>query len=253
MLTTKTYTCITGASSGIGRAAAKKFAEQGHNLIIIARRKQLLEELAHELMRQFPDIDVVIKTTDLSVSQNALTLYNELHGYHITTWINNAGFGNYASVAEQDLTKISKLLHLNIETLTLLSSLYVKDYHNQAGAQLINISSRGGYTIGPNDITYCASKFYVSAFTEGLAQELRSGGVPLQAKVLAPAATKTEFGKHATDQQTYDYDSHFATYHTSEEMADFLMQLHASSCTTGLVNTDDFSFALSGPLLPSAF
>ena len=133
MLTTNTYTCITGASSGIGRAAAKKFAEQGHNLIIIARRKQLLEELAHELMHQFPAVDVVVKTTDLSLPEHALALYNELHGYHITTWINNAGFGNYASVAEQDLTKISKLLHLNIETLTLLSRLYVKDYRNQAG------------------------------------------------------------------------------------------------------------------------
>ena len=96
MLTTNTYTCITGASSGIGRAAAKKFAEQGHNLIIIARRKQLLEELAHELMHQFPAIDVVIKTTDLSLPEHALALYNELHDYHITTWINNAGFGNYA-------------------------------------------------------------------------------------------------------------------------------------------------------------
>ena len=65
------------------------------------------------------------------------------------------------------------------------------------------------------------SKFYVSAFTEGLALELEANQHQLKAKVLAPAATKTEFGQVATDSKEYDYDEHFAKYHTSEEMAQF--------------------------------
>lgn len=82
------------------------------------------------------------------------------------------------------------MLHLNIESLTILSSLYVKDYKNVEGTQLINLSSRGGYMLVKNAVTYCASKFYVSAFTEGLALELAANHCPLKAKVLAPAATK---------------------------------------------------------------
>ena len=244
----RNYTCITGASAGIGLEVARKFAELGSNLILVARRQDRLENLKNELLNQFPDLDIVIKIKDLSILQNAYDLYEELRVFHITTWINNAGFGNYDSVANQDLNKITTLIRLNIEALTILSSLYVKDYCNEKGTQLINLSSRGGYMLVPNAVTYCASKFYVSAFTEGLALELQSKKCPLQAKVLAPAATKTEFGKNATDTEDYDYDKHFTKYHTSKEMADFLIELYNSNKIVGLVDVSDFSFKLSGPL-----
>ena len=169
--------------------------------------------------------------------------------YHITTLINNAGFGNYDKVESQDLEKIITLIHLNIEALTILSTLYVRDYKDCKGAQLINLSSRGGYMMVPNAVTYCASKFYVSAFTEGLALELEANQHQLKAKVLAPAATKTEFGQVATDSKEYDYDEHFAKYHTSEEMAQFLMELYKSDKVVGLVDVTNFEFHLSGPLL----
>lgn len=69
---------------------------------------------------------------DLSVSENAYRLYEALRAYEVETWINNAGFGNYESVAEQDLHKIQTMLHLNVEALTILSSLYVRDYKDVA-------------------------------------------------------------------------------------------------------------------------
>ena len=74
------------------------------------------------------------------------------------------------------------MLHLNIEALTILSSLFVRDYENVEGTQLINVSSGGGYTIVADAVTYCATKFYVSAFTEGLSQELKGRGAKMQAK-----------------------------------------------------------------------
>ncbi len=180
--------------------------------------------------------------------QHAFKLYQELKSYQILTWINNAGFGNYDSVDHQNLDKITKMLHLNIESLTILSSLYVKDYKNVEGTQLINLSSRGGYMLVKNAVTYCASKFYVSAFTEGLALELAANHCPLKAKVLAPAATKSEFGQVAADTDSYDYDKHFTTYHTSKEMADFLIELYYSDKIVGLVDINDFDFKLSEPL-----
>ena len=143
------YTVITGASSGIGYETAKAFAGRGKNLVIAARRRDNLEMLKKEILKECPDLDVVIRSTDLSVPENAYQFYEGLKDYEIETWVNNAGFGNYDSVADQDLGKIGAMLHLNIEALTILSSLFVRDYKEAEGAQLINVSSAGGYTIVP--------------------------------------------------------------------------------------------------------
>ncbi|MFG6392618.1 MAG: SDR family NAD(P)-dependent oxidoreductase [Lachnospiraceae bacterium] len=168
------------------------------------------------------------------------------------SWINNAGSGNYSSIWQHDLDKIQKMLHLNIEALTILSSLFVRGFKDTEGTQLINVSSCGGYTIVPNAITYCASKFYVSVFTEGLAWELKETGAKMQAKVLAPAATKTEFGKIANNTEEYDYNKMFKNYHTSAQVAGFLMELYDSNKTAGIVDRKDFSFHLSDPEFPYA-
>ena len=126
MMYSKNYVCITGASSGIGLETAKAFASLENNLILVARRQERLEKLKEELLLSFPKLDIVVKSVDLSISENAFKLYQELKSYQILTWINNAGFGNYDSVDHQNLDKITKMLHLNIESLTILSSLYVR-------------------------------------------------------------------------------------------------------------------------------
>jgi short-subunit dehydrogenase len=248
MKNTQNYTVITGASSGIGYAAAEAFARRAKNLIVGARRQDQLEKLKQKIEEQYPAVNVVIKVCDLSIPANAHQLYQEVKEYPVETWINNAGFGNYDSVAQQDLSKIETMLRVNVEALTILSSLYVRDYKDVPGTQLINISSRGGYAIVPNAITYCAAKFYVSAFTEGLAHELKAQQAELKAKVLAPAATQTEFGKIANDVAEYDYDKNFGRYHTSEQMADLLLALYDSDQTVGAVDGETFSFSLRAPV-----
>ena len=243
----QTYTVITGASSGIGYETAKAFAERGSNLILIARRKDRLETLRQEILSLYPMLDIVVKVADLSVSQNVFQLYESIKSYPLQAWINNAGFGNYGNVENQDLKKISRMLHLNVEALTVFSSLFVRDFKDAEGTQLINVSSCGGYTIVPNAVTYCATKFYVSVFTEGLAWELKAADAKMQAKVLAPAATKTEFGKVANDVTEYDYNRLFGTYHTSTQMAAFLLELYDSDKTVGFVDRETFSFHLYEP------
>jgi len=238
------YIVITGASSGIGYATAQAFAKRGKNLILVARRENKLEEVKKELETSFVGIKVVIKVYDLSHIPNTYLLYEELKSYYIEAWINNAGFGDYHSVAEQNLEKIEQMLRLNIEALTILSTLYVNQYKDVEGTQVINLSSRGGYVIVPNAVTYCATKFYVSAFTEGLAHELKTTGAKMQAKVLAPAATQTEFGQQANDVAEYDYDKSFGNYHTSTQMAGFLLDLYDSDKVLGIVNFETFDFDL---------
>lgn len=248
----KKYTVITGASSGIGYETAKAFAERGENLVIAARRAERLEALKREITERRPALDVVIRTVDLSVMENVYRFYSSLKDLRLETWINNAGFGNYDSVARQDLTKIDAMLRVNVEALTILSSLFVRDYRDAPGTQLINLSSSGGYTIVPNAVTYCAAKFYVSAFTEGLDRELFESGAKMRAKVLAPSATRTEFGKKASNTDVYDYDKAFGIYHTSRDMAGFLLKLYDSDCAVGIVDRKSFHFELRPPMFPYA-
>lgn len=144
------------------------------------------------------------------------------------------------------------MLNLNINTLTILSTLFARDYADTEGAQLINVSSRGGYTIVEEAVTYCATKFYVSAFTEGLSRELKLNGSHMQAKVLAPAATETEFAKRAKDLDRFDYSESVAKFHTAKEMAGFLLDLYDSEKAVGIVNSETYEFELSDPLYPFA-
>ena len=247
------YTVITGPSSGIGRAVALKFAERNKNLILVARRKNFLEDLKSEILKKYPNLDILVIDFDLTDTIKIPELYSKLNKHHIETLINNAGFGIYGDVKKQSSNKIADMLHLNVEALTLLSSLYVQDYRNEKGSQLINISSAGGYTIVPNAIVYCATKFYVNAFTEGLALELKQNNAQLKAKVLAPAATKTNFGNVATGKTNFDYNKSYPNYHTSEEMADFLIQLYESDKTVGYISRETFEFNLSNEFFQNAF
>ena len=98
----KKYTVITGASSGIGYETAKAFAERGKNLIVAARRTENLEALKCEITEQHPTLDVIIRTVDLSVLRNVYQFYSSLKDFPLETWVNNAGFGNYDSVAQQE-------------------------------------------------------------------------------------------------------------------------------------------------------
>lgn len=240
----KKYIVITGASSGIGAAAAVAFAERGKNLILIARRTDKLQALKKRLNEQFPLLEIVLKPFDLTALSDLENFFYQLDEYFIEGWINNAGFGYYTNVSDQKINRTLEMLKLNIDALTILSILYVQKYEQQE-AQLINLSSAGGYTMVPTAVTYCASKFYVSAFTEGLALELQKRQSSLQVKVLAPAATNTEFGKIANSVETYDYDKAFGKYHHSKEMAEFLLELYDSKSITGYVDRTTFQFELS--------
>ncbi|WP_429844695.1 SDR family NAD(P)-dependent oxidoreductase [Brevibacillus sp. FIR094] len=242
------YTVITGASSGIGFETALAFAARGKNLILAARRTEELEKLKAKVADVNPTLDVVIRSVDLSVSANVHEFYDSLKDYEIETWINNAGFGNFASIGEQNLNKIESMLHLNIEALTILSSHYVRDYANVEGTQIINISSGGGYKVIADAVTYCATKFYVSAFTEGLGQELIENGAAMRAKVLAPAATETEFAQRSFGIDSFDYAGALSKFHTAAQMAGFLLDLYDNDKIVGIVNGVTYEFELRDPI-----
>lgn len=250
--TGKKYVVITGASSGIGWEAARMFADRGRELVLVARRRQRLEDLRRTILEQHPRREVILREMDLSEPENLRELYTGLKGFDLEAWINNAGFGYYGDTAGQGMDRMEKMLRLDVEAVALLSVLFVRDYRDRPGTQLINVSSCGGYKLVPGAVTYCAAKFFVSAFTEGLARELIAGGSKLRAKVLAPAATRTEFGRVASGRTNYDYDSHFPKTHTGRQMAGFLLRLYDSDRVVGAVDRDTLKFTLEGPRFPSA-
>ncbi|WP_413379707.1 SDR family NAD(P)-dependent oxidoreductase [Paenibacillus taichungensis] len=243
------YTVITGASSGIGYETALAFAARGKNLILVARRLDKLKELKSAIQNIDPAVHVIAHTSDLSDTSQVYTLYNTLKEYQIETWINNAGLGEGSFVAEQNLEKVETMLRVNIESLTILSTLYVRDYADVEGAQLINVASALGYAIAVGSVAYSATKFYVSAFTEGLAKELEIKGANLKAKVLAPAITETEFVKKSLDTEDFDYKANMSKYHTAKEMAGFMLDLYDNSEVVGIVDLN-YNFNLRSPIYP---
>ena len=127
--------------------------------------------------------------------------------------INNAGFGDFGFMGNHDIQKMVKMIDLNVTALAILSSLFVRDYKCKQ-TQLINISSVGGYFLAPGVVPYCGTKFFVSAFTEGLYHKLaQDTDANMQAKILAPAATKSEFCDVASGKNGFDYDASFEKYH----------------------------------------
>ncbi|QTL52249.1 SDR family NAD(P)-dependent oxidoreductase [Priestia aryabhattai] len=241
------YTVITGASSGIGYESALAFAKKGGNLILVARRKDRLESLKSLINELYKDLDVVLTVSDLSNPKQAYDLYNSLKSYEIETWINNAGLGDSSQVIQENLDKIENMLKVNIESLTILSTLYAKDYADYEGAQLINVSSAMGYMVALGSVVYSATKYYVSAFTEGLANELINNKISV--KVLAPAVTETEFINKSLNVTEFDYKAGVSNYHSAKEMAEFMITLYESDKVIGIVN-EKYEFNLLDGIYP---
>ncbi|MDM2999300.1 MULTISPECIES: SDR family NAD(P)-dependent oxidoreductase [Citrobacter] len=243
------YTLITGASSGIGKALSYQFASRGYNLIITARREDELQKLKQDIESQYA-VQVIAKPCDLAQEGQAEDLYHQLADFELVMIINNAGFGDFSMPWDIDLAKANRMLDLNVKALTTLSLLYTRDYADRE-ATLINVSSVGGYSLFDIAVTYCATKFFVAAFTEGLAQNLRDQGKKMRAKVIAPGPTQSEFVAHSSDNGGISGDGLFAddSFITAEKLADYTWKLFESDSTVGIVNADR-QLTLKPPVYP---
>lgn len=246
------YVVVTGASSGIGYETAKAFANRGKNLIICARRTERLLQLKEEIQKEHPYADVVVKAVDLSNEKAVIDFYRSLREYDIEVFVNNAGLGNDGDITNPDLEHNTRMIHVNVNALALLSMLYVADYKDKEGAQLINVASSAGYTMFPGCTLYGATKFFASSLTEGIDMEMQSGGHKLRAKVLAPGATETEFEQSAHElKNKVDYTQKFGRFHTAKQMAEFLLALYDGDKTVGEIDFETFGIKLTDAKHPS--
>ena len=183
---------VTGASSGIGREMAKLLAQRGLNLVITARRKELLDELAEEITGAH---EVTVKTIpmDLSAPGSPAALFEQCEGAGtpIDVLINNAGFGNQSFFADLPWEKTHQQIQLNVMALTELTWRFMNAMKTRGGGYILNVASIGAYIPSPFYAVYTAGKSFVRNFTEAVAYEARGTGVKLCC--LCPGPTDTEF------------------------------------------------------------
>lgn len=193
--------CITGATSGFGRAAAHAFAQQQWRLILIGRREERLQDLQAELGQQTQVQTIALDVRDTQACLSALENLPPLK-----TLINNAGLALGTAPAEQSsLEQWHTMIDTNNKGLvTVTKCLLPKLRDYGSGASIINIGSIAGFYPYPGGNVYCATKAFVDQFSKALRCDL--GGSGIRVTNLAPGMAESEFTLVRTggDQQAYD-------------------------------------------------
>ena len=185
---------ITGASSGIGRDMARVLAKKGHELVLVARDKTKLDELAEELRRK-DKIKVKTISMDISKVDNCKELHEKEKNIDIL--INNAGFGDCGEFTKTSLNKELDMINTNIVAYHILTKLYLIDMKARNSGKILNVASIAGFMPGPLMTTYYATKAYVVRFSEGIREELRREKSKVQISILCPGPVDTNFNKVA--------------------------------------------------------
>jgi short-subunit dehydrogenase len=189
---------ITGASAGIGREFARQLATRAQTLVLVARREQRLNELRAELRNHNAQLNVHPRVIDLCDRPqiDELVRWLDQNKIEIDFLINNAGLGDYGSVATSDIERDNQIIQVNITALTFLTRQLLPQMVARKRGAILNVSSSAGFLPIPGMAVYAASKAYVNSFTEALRAELQpNSGVNITA--LCPGPVHTEFGDAA--------------------------------------------------------
>ncbi len=185
---------ITGASSGLGKEFARIHAEQGGNLIIVARSQGKLDALKNELEAEH-EIDIKVIVKDLSKPEAPQEVYDAVKsaGLEVDYLINNAGFGGVGKFHEREWQDDLDMIHLNVVALTALTRHFLPEMVERNFGRILNVSSTASLMPGPLQAVYYATKAYVTSFNNAIAEELHDTKVTVTN--LMPGATDTSFGK----------------------------------------------------------
>ena len=195
MITGDTPTAlITGASSGIGAAFARKLALLGYDLVLVARRETKLLQIAGDLQARFP-IQVEALMADLSHSADLERVEGRISQLtNLRILVNNAGFGDPGTFADNSLEHILAVIDVHVVASTRLSRAVLPGMIARDSGTIINVSSIGSFTPRPAiEIIYCATKAYLNVFSEGLQTQLDLQGANIRVQALCPGFTHTEF------------------------------------------------------------
>ncbi|MBE6153800.1 MAG: SDR family oxidoreductase [Firmicutes bacterium] len=179
---------ITGASSGIGKDIAIYLSSLGYDLIVVARRKEKLDEL-----KKICKTNVEVISIDLSDVNNCMELYERTKDYNIDVLINNSGFGLCGNFFDTELNKELEMIDLNIKGLHILTKLFLKDMQIRNNGYILNVSSSAAFAPGPLMATYYSTKSYVFKLSQSIYRELKQSKSNVHISVLCPGPVETEF------------------------------------------------------------
>lgn len=190
------WALITGASTGIGREFAIQLAQSGLNIVLVARRRLLLESLAEELSQKY-GVCTLPLPFDLSDPKSYTDIQDRLiaEQIKIRLLVNNAAFGYWGHFTSASAEKYADMIHLNILALIAMCHHFSEDLASFPSSVIINVASQAAYNPIPYMATYAASKAFVASFSQALYGEWAKRGILVQ--TLVPGPTETEFDLQA--------------------------------------------------------
>lgn len=199
--TDQSWALITGASSGFGEEFARQYAEQGHSLVLVARRLDRLQALA-ETLREKYCIDVVVEPVDLSDIAAVVQLQQRLRerGIAIDILINNAGHGLQGPFVDSPLDATLAMVQLDVASLTALTHVFAQEMRTRRRGKILLVASLLAYQGVQNFAVYAAAKAYVLRLGEALHREFKRDGVTVT--VLCPGQSDTGFAAAAQQKIT---------------------------------------------------
>ena len=185
-------TLITGASSGIGAAFARKLAARGRNVLLVARSEDKLVTMCNELGR-VSGVRAHYLAMDLLQPETPAQLFEETQRRELVVdmLVNNAGFGSMGEFVNLDLERELEMIDLNVKSLVDLTHRFLKPMRERKQGTIINVASTAGFQPVPYMTTYAATKAFILSFSEALWEENREHGVHVMA--LCPGVTDTNF------------------------------------------------------------
>ena len=219
------WALVTGASAGIGKALAEELAAGGTNLVLTARRRERLEELAKTLSTTHK-IRTEVLAADLADPTVPGKILAFTHGKNIQVdlLINNAGFGAYGEFATSDRSRQLEMVQVNCAAVVNLTHLFVPAMIDRHSGDILIVASTAAFQAVPYISTYAATKAFDLSFAEGLAEELKPYGIRVCA--LCPGSTESEFHQVANQ-------SHLPSSNKRRESAEKVARTGLNALTGG--------------------
>jgi hypothetical protein len=187
---TKGTALITGASAGIGEQFARRLAERGYNLVLVARRRERLEQLSSELGGKH-GTKVEVLPADLATGEGLAETARRASADDVTLLVNNAGFGTFGEFAANPIDREMEEVELNVRALVRLTHAALSSMTARKQGGIINVASTAAFQPLPYNAIYGATKAFVLSFSEGVHEEARGHGVTVTC--LCPGPVRTEF------------------------------------------------------------